>query len=99
MVGSVPQAQVEEEVDRLLFAVVLDLRQQRRNEVEGGAELRIAVQEGRHLVVILGRSEPDPRQEVSAGEVVLVIRLVHVPDESDVYRFHRLSNEVITCAY
>ncbi len=96
-VGRVPPAQVEEEVDRLLFAVVLDLRQQRRNEVEGGAELRIAVQEGRHLVVILGRSEPDPRQEVSAGEVVLVIGLVHVPDEGGVYGFH-LPGVLIQCA-
>ena len=79
-----PLAQVEKEIDRLFLAVVLDLRQQRRHQVEGRAHLRVAVEQRRHLEVVLGRAQAHPGQQVRAGEVVLVIGLVHVPDEGDV---------------
>ena len=83
-------AQVEEEIDRLLLAVVLDLGQQRWNEVEGRPHVGVAVEQRRHLVIVLGRAQPHPRQEVSAREVVLVVRLVHVPDEGNVEWLHFL---------
>src|SRR5258708_34670402 len=92
--ASVTTAQVEEEVHRLRLSVILDLRQERRHEVEGAADLRVAVEQGRHLVVVLGTAKPDPRQEIGRGEVVLVIRLVHVPDKRDMYWFVHMSENL-----
>jgi hypothetical protein len=38
-------------------------------------------QEGDHAVVVLERVEPDPRQDVLAGDQILVVRLMHVPED------------------
>src|SRR6184192_691870 len=44
-------AEVEEQVDGFFLAVVLNLSEQRRHEVEGRTDLGISVQQRRHLVV------------------------------------------------
>jgi hypothetical protein len=61
----------------------LQLHQQRRHEIEGHPDARELAQERHHAVVVLQRMQPDPRQDVLAGDEVLVIRLVHVPHEGD----------------
>src|SRR6266550_6132348 len=94
------RAEVEEQVDGFLLAVVLDLSEQRRHEVEGRPDLGISVQERRHLVVVLGRSQANPRQEVGAREVVLVVGLMHVPNECDVKRLgHPFSSMIAVSAF
>src|SRR5438132_1345670 len=45
-----------------------------------------SIQEGRHPVVILDAAQADPGQEDGIGQVILVIGLVHVPDEGHMQR-------------
>src|SRR5207249_10784297 len=86
--------------DGFFLAVVLNLSEQRRHEVEGRTDLGISVQQRRHLVVVLGRSQPNPRQKVGAREVVLVIRLMHVPDEGDLKRLgHAVTSMIAVSAF
>src|SRR5213594_43200 len=93
-------SEVEEQVDGFFLAVVLNLSEQRRHEVEGRTDLGISVQQRRHLVVVLGRSQPNPRQKVGAREVVLVIRLMHVPDEGDLKRLgHAVTSMIAASAF
>src|SRR5436190_2158851 len=75
---------------RSRISAVVDLGQQRWNEVEGRPHVGVVVEQRWHLVIVLGRAQPHPRQEVSAREVVLVVRLVHVPDEGNVEWLHFL---------
>src|SRR5438034_6463600 len=91
-------AEVEEQVDGFFLAVVLNLSEQRRHEVEGRTDLGISVQQRRHLEIVLGRSQANPRQKVGAREVVLVIRLMHVPDEGDVKRLGHAVTSMIAAS-
>ena len=45
--------------------------------------IRKLPQERDHPVIVLERVEPDPRQDVLVCHQVLVVRLVHVPQEGD----------------
>ena len=79
--GNRTARQLEVDVGEPRVGVVLHLGDQRRHQVEGCFYGRVVRQERRHLVVILGATHADPGKEEAAGEVVLVVRLVHVPDE------------------
>ena len=92
--GCVAAAQVQEQVDGALAPVILDLREQRRDQVEGGPDLGIAVHEGGHLVVVLGAAQSHPGQQVGVGEIVLVVGLMHVPHKGDVQRLHLFINPI-----
>ena len=78
--------QVEVEVGGVARQVVLDLGAERGHQVEGLDHAGIAVQERRHPVVILDAAQADPGQEDGIGQVILVIGLVHVPDEGHMQR-------------
>ena len=91
-----PAGEVEEEVLVVAAGVVLDLGQQRGHQVEGLADARVVVQEGGHLVVVLGRPQPHPGQQVGLGEVVLVVGLVHVPDQGEMERSHGEAQRIVS---
>ena len=63
----------------------LDLRDQRRHQVEGDAEPREFLEHGDHAPVVLDGVQPHPRQDVLAGGEVLVIGLVHVPQQRELH--------------
>ena len=78
------QAQLEEPVAGAVGGERLELHQQRRHQVEGHLDAGKLAQQRHHPVVVLQRVQPDPRQDVLARDEVLVVRLVHVPQEGDV---------------
>jgi len=65
--------------------VVLDLRNERRHQVEGLVDVRELVQQLHHAVIILERVQARPGQAVLGGHQVLVVGLVHVPEKDDAY--------------
>ena len=83
-----PAGEVQEKVGRLAPAVLVDLGQQRGDEVEGLTHPRVGVEQRHHLVVVLDRMQPHPGQEVRVGEVVLVVGLMHVPHQRQANRLH-----------
>ena len=64
--------------------VVLHLDDQRRHEVEVLVDVGELVQQLDHPVVVLEGMHAHPGQPVVPGDEVLVIRLVHVPEENEV---------------
>ena len=78
--------QVHVDVLETAVDIILDLLHQRWHQVEGLLDVRVCVEQGRHLVVVLGAAQPDPGKQKTVGQVILVIRLVHVPDEGHVQR-------------
>src|SRR3990172_6753487 len=78
----------EEDVLRAVFHVIPDLDEKRRNEVDRVPNARVSAENPRKRRVILDRVKPDPREEVGSRFRVLVIRLVHVPEETDP-KFHQ----------
>ena len=77
------QAQLQETVAGAPLGKGLELHEQRRHQVEGHPNVRELAQQRHHAVVVLQRVQADPRQDVLAGRQVLVIRLVHVPQDGD----------------
>src|SRR5512143_3631301 len=73
----------KEYVLRAVFHVIPDLDEQRRNEVDRVPYSRVAAENYRKGRVILDRVKPDPRKDVRSRFRILVIRLVHVPEETD----------------
>jgi hypothetical protein len=61
----------------------LNLHQQRWHQVEGNAHAREFAQQRHHAPVILGCVQPHPRQHVLARREILVVRLVHVPQDGE----------------
>ena len=61
--------------------IILYLRDQRRNQIEGLMDIGKFVQQLHHAVIILQGVEAHPGQAVLAGDQVLVKRLVLVPQE------------------
>jgi len=90
LVGAEPRhrtaGQIHVDVLETAVDVILDLIHQRRHQVEGLLDVRVPVEQRRHLVIVLGAAEPNPGQQKTAGQVILVIRLVHVPDEGHMQR-------------
>src|SRR5271166_1894806 len=66
---------------RLPGNIILDLGDQRRNEVEVLMDMGKLVQEFHHPIVVLEGMEPDPREPILARDHVLVKGLVHVPKQ------------------
>ena len=63
--------------------VVLELVAQARDHREVHLHPRELLEEPRHVEVVLGRVEAHPGQHELARLRVLVVRLVHVPDDRD----------------
>ena len=61
----------------------LELHEQRRHQVERHPDRRKLAQQRDHPEVVLERMQPHPRQDVLAGHEILVVRLMHVPEEGD----------------
>ena len=59
--------------------VLLKLRGQRRNHVEGGVHSGKFFEHANHAPVILQCMQARPRQDVAAGGGIAILRLVHVP--------------------
>ena len=76
-------------VFRLAGYVVIDLYDERRNQVEVLVDARELIQQLHHAVVILKRMHPDPRKTIFACDQILVERLVHVPEEYQTNGRHR----------
>ena len=68
--------------------VVLYLRDQRRDKIEGLVNVGKLVQQFDHAVVVLERMQPHPGQPVLAGDQVLVKRLMLVPQNYDAQNGH-----------
>ena len=62
--------------------VGFELGQQARHQVDRARELGDFLQVQGHPQVILGRVEPHPRHGVFARDIIGVIRLMLMPDES-----------------
>ena len=73
--------QIEERIVRPAGDVILDLRHQRRHQVEILMDVGKLVQQLHHAVIILERVQPHPGQAILAGDHVFVKRLVHVPEQ------------------
>ena len=63
--------------------IVLKLRDQGRHQVKRLVQPRKFIQQFHHAVIILERVQTHPGQAVFATDQVLVIRLVHVPEEQE----------------
>ena len=76
------------QVDALgaFIGVIYYLVDKGRDKVEGLAYLREVPQDVRHVVVVFDAVQTHPGQGVPSGDEVLVIRLVHVPEEGYVER-------------
>ncbi len=59
------------------------LKEQRRNQIEGEFDPWKFVEERHHPVVVLEGMQADPRQDVLTGREILVVGLVHVPENGD----------------
>src|SRR4051812_43129130 len=68
--------------------VILNLRDQRRDEVESLVNVGKFIQQFHHSVVVLERMQPDPGQPVLAGDQVFVKRLMLVPQNYDAENGH-----------
>src|SRR5688500_12314881 len=75
------QPDLEVSIARLVARKRLDLHQHRRHEVECEAHRGELTDERHHSPVVLERVQPHPRQDVLAGQQVLVQRLMHVPQQ------------------
>ena len=79
------QEQVTDASRRKFF----ELQQQGRREVEGRTGFwKVFEQEG-HVVIGLRGMQADPGHTGGPRERVRVIRLVHMPEETELYGFHR----------
>ena len=77
------ETQLEIPVTGAVLGKRLELHEQRRDEVERHLDVGTLAQDGHHAVIVLEGVQPDPRQDVLVGREVLVIRLVHMPQDGD----------------
>ena len=87
-------AQLQRPVAGAVRGKRLQLHQQRRHEVERHAHGGKLAQDRHHAVIILQGVQPHPRQDVLPGDEILVIRLVHVPQQSDASHRSSLNPQV-----
>ena len=59
--------------------VLLQLRQERRDQVKRHMDTREFLEDRHHTVIIFQSVEPHPRHHIDALRQVLIERLVHVP--------------------
>ena len=59
----------------------LELDEQRGHEVERHPDRRELAQQRHHAEVVLEGMQPHPWQDVLAGDEILVVRLMHVPEK------------------
>ncbi|MNN15565.1 hypothetical protein D3C81_1286720 [compost metagenome] len=67
-----------------LSAVVLDLLEQHRDEIDRAVHAGVPLQVAGHVGVILERVQQHPGQDELAGLGVPVVRLVHVPEQGEI---------------
>ncbi len=67
-----------------LVAVVLDLVEQHRHEIDRAAHAGMALEVAGHVGVVLERVQQHPGQHEIAAFRVPVVRLVHVPEEGEI---------------
>ena len=77
------QTDKEMTIPRLPVRERLDLDQQRRHQVEGDADARELAEQRHHAPVVLDGVQTHPREDVLAGREVLVIGLMHVPEQGE----------------
>ena len=80
-IGSGCEAQIEDTIACAICRKCLELDEQRRHQVERDADARKLPKERRHPVVVLQRVHPHPGEDVLAGDEILVVRLMHVPED------------------
>ena len=69
--------------------VLLELRAQRRHDVERGMHAGKFLDHANHAPVILERMKARPRKHVAPGRGIAILRLVHVPQHHQVDAVHR----------
>ncbi len=74
---------------KLSGSVFLELRSQRRNNVEGRVHARKFLDHPNHAPIILERVKSSPRKHISSRRRVAILRLMHVPQHHQVYSVHR----------
>ncbi len=79
--GFIPSIQVP--IPGAIGRECLELHQQRRHEVERHPDRRKLAHERDHPEVVLQPVQPHPRQDVLVRHEILVVRLMHVPEEGD----------------
>ena len=77
------ETQIEDAIRRTIRRKCLELHEQRRHQVEGDPDRRELPKQLHHAEIVLERMEAHPRQDVLPRHEILVVRLVHVPDECD----------------
>ncbi len=63
----------------IMFRILDDLLEQRRDEIKGLPNLRKLLENDSHIEVILCSMEPHPWKPVYTRERILVVGLVHMP--------------------
>ena len=82
-IGRRLHAQLERPIARAVLGERFQLHEERRHQVERDLDRRELAQDRRHAEIIFEGMQADPRQDVLAGDQVLVERLVHVPQQGD----------------
>ncbi len=86
-VGGERTGDAREQVEQLVPSAgrrVVELIDQRRNEVEGRPHGRMALEVERHVEVVLGRVQAHPRQSGAPADRIAIVGLVVVPEEQQV---------------
>ena len=79
------EAQRQVTIARAIRGKGLELRDERRHQVEGDMHAGELLEHGDHAPVVLDRVHPHPGQDVLAGGEVLVVGLVHVPQQRQLH--------------
>jgi len=68
--------------------IILNLRDERRHQIEVLVDVGKLIQQLHHAVVILERVQAHPRQAIFTGHQILVERLVLVPEKNQTQGGH-----------
>jgi len=81
--AGVPPGQGERRIVRPPLREIVELIDQRRDEIERQLQAGMRHRQRRHVVIVLERMEPDPRERCGRADRVHIERLVEVPEDGD----------------
>jgi hypothetical protein len=82
----------EERIARGAAFVVLNLRDERRNQIKGLMDVRELIEQFHHSVVVFEGVQTYPGETVLSGDQIFVERLMLVPKQNDTQNRHRWLN-------
>ncbi len=80
---------------KLSAGILLELHSQRRHDIERGMHAGKFLDHADHAPVVLERMKARPRQHVTPGRRIAILRLVHVPQDHQVDAVHRETTHVL----